>query len=123
MLGPFCIDRKKPLPSENKGTEDFILMFSDWASKWAFKPGYGGVPGDVYDYFTLNAKSYPDTQPLMVKKGDFIRLRLIRSEEHTSELQSLMRISYAVFCLKKKNKKNHPYNMLSTNTHNINNHS
>src|SRR3546814_5989118 len=30
-----------------------------------------------------------------------------RSEEHTSELQSLMRISYAVFCLKKKKKKNH----------------
>src|SRR3546814_2935046 len=30
---------------------------------------------------------------------------LVRSEEHTSELQSLMRISYAVFCLKKKNKK------------------
>src|SRR3546814_6954207 len=29
----------------------------------------------------------------------------MRSEEHTSELQSLMRISYAVFCLKKKNKK------------------
>src|SRR3546814_3321776 len=41
----------------------------------------------------------------------------IRSEEHTSELQSLMRISYAVFCLKKKNntKQNttsrHYYNM------------
>src|SRR3546814_8086983 len=30
-----------------------------------------------------------------------------RSEEHTSELQSLMRISYAVFCLKKKKKKTH----------------
>src|SRR3546814_12285629 len=30
------------------------------------------------------------------------RLHLARSEEHTSELQSLMRISYAVFCLKKK---------------------
>src|SRR3546814_4154370 len=30
-----------------------------------------------------------------------------RSEEHTSELQSLMRISYAVFCLKKKNNKQH----------------
>src|SRR3546814_10108085 len=29
---------------------------------------------------------------------------MVRSEEHTSELQSLMRISYAVFCLKKKNK-------------------
>src|SRR3546814_6792511 len=31
--------------------------------------------------------------------------RLLRSEEHTSELQSLMRISYAVFCLKKKKTK------------------
>src|SRR3546814_3074224 len=31
-----------------------------------------------------------------------------RSEEHTSELQSLMRISYAVFCLKKKNKTTQP---------------
>src|SRR3546814_3381098 len=33
-----------------------------------------------------------------------------RSEEHTSELQSLMRISYAVFCLKKKNKTNNETN-------------
>src|SRR3546814_8940236 len=33
--------------------------------------------------------------------------RPLRSEEHTSELQSLMRISYAVFCLKKKNKQKH----------------
>src|SRR3546814_6250348 len=31
----------------------------------------------------------------------------VRSEEHTSELQSLMRISYAVFCLKKKNTQNY----------------
>src|SRR3546814_7440067 len=34
----------------------------------------------------------------------------VRSEEHTSELQSLMRISYAVFCLKKKNNKNYQHN-------------
>src|SRR3546814_1887377 len=40
-----------------------------------------------------------------------------RSEEHTSELQSLMRISYAVFCLKKKNKK---YNQHSNTSHDIN---
>src|SRR3546814_10809382 len=33
-----------------------------------------------------------------------MQLAIERSEEHTSELQSLMRISYAVFCLKKKNK-------------------
>src|SRR3546814_10518956 len=34
--------------------------------------------------------------------GDTARAGINRSEEHTSELQSLMRISYAVFCLKKK---------------------
>src|SRR3546814_4265179 len=37
-----------------------------------------------------------------------------RSEEHTSELQSLMRISYAVFCLKKHNKQN--IRQISTNS-------
>src|SRR3546814_5047702 len=38
-----------------------------------------------------------------------------RSEEHTSELQSLMRISYAVFCLKKKKmRKEHNYNIFKT---------
>src|SRR3546814_6306957 len=37
----------------------------------------------------------------LTKAGEFDP-ELIRSEEHTSELQSLMRISYAVFCLKKK---------------------
>src|SRR3546814_2091590 len=38
------------------------------------------------------------------RRGGIGLARCMRSEEHTSELQSLMRISYAVFCLKKKNK-------------------
>src|SRR3546814_5171921 len=38
------------------------------------------------------------------RKRGGVRTQNIRSEEHTSELQSLMRISYAVFCLKKKTK-------------------
>src|SRR3546814_9481756 len=40
----------------------------------------------------------PDLRPQLAKPGS----KAVRSEEHTSELQSLMRISYAVFCLKKK---------------------
>src|SRR3546814_3619799 len=40
------------------------------------------------------------TAPLIRSSG--MASRPVRSEEHTSELQSLMRISYAVFCLKKK---------------------
>src|SRR3546814_9365945 len=48
-------------------------------------------------------------------------LTLDRSEEHTSELQSLMRISYAVFCLKKKNKKY--YRQITTEKQNLDEHS
>src|SRR3546814_3312553 len=46
------------------------------------------------------------------------RRAALRSEEHTSELQSLMRISYAVFCLKKKNNKtNHIHSDQCTREH------
>src|SRR3546814_10214546 len=45
-------------------------------------------------------------QVILERLYTFIIDYFIRSEEHTSELQSLMRISYAVFCLKKKKKKN-----------------
>src|SRR3546814_4355542 len=47
-------------------------------------------------------------------RGVRIEVAEQRSEEHTSELQSLMRISYAVFCLKKKNKKYHDNLKLKT---------
>src|SRR3546814_7167399 len=42
-------------------------------------------------------------------------LNYLRSEEHTSELQSLMRISYAVFCLKKKKTKHIKYQNITNN--------
>src|SRR3546814_8687377 len=61
-------------------------------------------------------------EPACSANGDLWRARLaacfaaprFRSEEHTSELQSLMRISYAVFCLKNKNTDN--FNDYNTNT-------
>src|SRR3546814_1919164 len=43
-----------------------------------------------------------DSVPSMARRAGSRPARGLRSEEHTSELQSLMRISYAVFCLKKK---------------------
>src|SRR3546814_10729292 len=49
--------------------------------------------------FRLECDDHDKTAFIRVKKSP------PRSEEHTSELQSLMRISYAVFCLKKKNNK------------------
>src|SRR3546814_5685654 len=51
----------------------------------------------------------------VVRPAEFIILRF-RSEEHTSELQSLMRISYAVFCLKQKNDI-HNFTYLSTSSY------
>src|SRR3546814_9984735 len=45
------------------------------------------------------------TRPHVAKRLAWPSIELVRSEEHTSELQSLMRISYAVFCLKKKKNK------------------
>src|SRR3546814_5565821 len=44
--------------------------------------------------------------------------RRARSEEHTSELQSLMRTSYAVFCLKKKNSQCHTHRPTHSHKHN-----
>src|SRR3546814_5415570 len=54
---------------------------------------------------------YPDMNLSAAREA---RQNAARSEEHTSELQSLMRISYAVFCLKKK--KTH-YRLIYTHTH------
>src|SRR3546814_9761891 len=55
----------------------------------------------VTDYVPTDEKTGPRF-PLLLTTGRI--LSHYRSEEHTSELQSLMRISYAVFCLKKKKK-------------------
>src|SRR3546814_6750334 len=53
-----------------------------------------------------------------LEQAPLVRLTLIqvadRSEEHTSELQSLMRISYAVFCLKKKTTKTLQHSILTS---------
>src|SRR3546814_5196161 len=54
--------------------------------------------------------------------GNRLNCITARSEEHTSELQSLMRISYAVFCLKKKtNQQNNQYRTHTTNSHTYDN--
>src|SRR3546814_6318254 len=53
----------------------------------------------------LRIRRQRDPGQEVLRAADRVGHRPRRSEEHTSELQSLMRISYAVFCLKKKKKK------------------
>src|SRR3546814_5698838 len=74
--------------------------------------------GDIIDIWQFSKRYWPDSHMEVIRKimkfiTEDVRvcyltgnhdemLRKFRSEEHTSELQSLMRTSYAVFCLKKK---------------------
>src|SRR3546814_4987380 len=52
--------------------------------------------------FVKGLDDFPEITPILKREEDRSNFGGLRSEEHTSELQSLMRISYAVFCLKKK---------------------
>src|SRR3546814_6364740 len=67
-----------------------------------FQPEGRGAGSDLQ-----KGLSYSPAGPLRPPRF-FLSSAMMRSEEHTSELQSLMRISYAVFCLKKKKNKRKP---------------
>src|SRR3546814_10915282 len=74
------------------------LVSIDGAAKVAlFEQRRGDAVHRVEERFDMIHVVPPQVAP------EFIASRLLRSEEHTSEIQSLMRNSYAVFCLKKKN--------------------
>src|SRR3546814_3462639 len=68
----------------------------------------------LVDLRVVEARHRPGVEAERARGQDQVgalQAAVARSEEHTSELQSLMRISYAVFCLKKKNNdNNHRYN-------------
>src|SRR3546814_7080173 len=73
-------------------------------------------PEGMHEHHQQVAAAHPVAQPLLPRRpvARQVRHDLGRSEEHTSELQSLMRISYAVFCLKTKKKTTLPRNNINT---------
>src|SRR3546814_2694325 len=64
-----------------------------------------GFDMSLYNKINIVADVWKETRNDILMSRSFIPSAMGRSEEHTSELQSLMRISYAVFCLKKKTNK------------------
>src|SRR3546814_1883564 len=103
-MEPHCLG--KPTDPGRSGRDNRLFVE---AVLWVVRTGspWRDLPGAFGNWNTV-FKRYRD----WVKADVFIRIfeacsEEPRSEEHTSELQSLMRISYAVFCLKKKKYYNH----------------
>src|SRR3546814_5363474 len=112
-----------------------MLPWSAWKSRLLSSPMTGPAPFDWRNnvnskLFSVSADMRPAVAPQSRKAPRSSLMSALRdsenmrSEEHTSELQSLMRISYAVFCLKKKISNNNNYkiskNKLSYKAHQCN---
>src|SRR3546814_7652196 len=98
---------------------DILLPFSDYAFNKAHSAAHGVVsyytaflkanyPAEYMAALLTSVKDDKDKMAIYLNECRRMKIRVLppdvnepRSEEHTSELQSLMRISYAVFCLKK----------------------
>src|SRR3546814_7178498 len=95
----------------------YELRISDWSSDVCSSDLYEFLGSPEGEYAVAQAIVYVATAPksnatylayhaarelAKATPGVYPPINIIRSEEHTSELQSLMRTSYAVFCLKKK---------------------
>src|SRR3546814_3693456 len=93
-----------PFPLEPTATDaqqaikEEFGFFGDWSERYQYLIDLGRKLPDFPDEWKIEQHRLLGCQSMVwiVPSG--------RSEEHTSELQSLMRISYAVFCLKKKTK-------------------
>src|SRR3546814_10893518 len=93
MLGPLAAWAGDCVPDDQKGLLGGLLAFS---------PALGAWSGALVTWPGLvSGESRLIVIALLVASAVLPVLLLGRSEEHTSELQSLMRNSYAVFCLKK----------------------
>src|SRR3546814_5831041 len=103
MAGPSAIGSVKGSPSS-------MISAPPATSASSTSPVRAGVGSPPVTNVTSAAR--PSARHL-AKRVERRSGELTRSEEHTSELQSLMRISYAVFCLKKKT-----HNNKHTHTHN-----
>src|SRR3546814_1816513 len=85
-------------------SSDLFEEFSQFAQHLRLGAAFGHAPLQRFGRVTARLLDQP---------APFAALR-DRSEEHTSELQSLMRISYAVFCLKKQKAKENTHKRYST---------
>src|SRR3546814_6374917 len=90
--------RRPPRSTRTDTLFPYTTLFR--SAKWV----KGAIASSARFGIPVGERKMPDLGGLSTPTASATSLIPDRSEEHTSELQSLMRISYAVFCLKKKNK-------------------
>src|SRR3546814_7152076 len=97
----FLMIRRPPRSTRTDTLFPYTTLFrSDSAVGQMFIPGIG--MSNPIDLSPMFASAHNDLEEMARQFQESGEKSSKRSEEHTSELQSLMRISYAVFCLKKK---------------------
>src|SRR3546814_14023324 len=94
----FLMIRRPPRSTRTDTLFPYTTLFRSEGERGAQPLALGGLVAIFSAWHDRQSQHLP---------GDGLAARRRRSEEHTSELQSLMRISYAVFCLKKKTKRQH----------------
>src|SRR3546814_5399411 len=96
--------RRTPRSTRTDTLFPYTTLFRSGAAK-AIKDAAIELPVDCHLLFTISEEIGSGASAVL--HGDVAEMVTVRSEEHTSELQSLMRNSYAVFCLQKTRQSAH----------------
>src|SRR3546814_1449328 len=97
--------RRPPRSTRTDTLFPYTTLFRSDLVSVRFQNEFTMTTGDKVQYMDVSPRQIVSVAAALIPflEHDDANRALMRLEEHTSELQSLMRISYAVFCLKKKN--------------------
>ncbi len=80
LSGAFIIEPKNY--ATNKPDREYTLILDEWETT-GMGNSAGAMAGMAYNLFTINGRAFPDTEPLMVKKGERVRIRMINGGTST----------------------------------------
>src|SRR3546814_14355014 len=104
----FLMIRRPPRSTRTDTLFPYTTLFRSVVNTGDDATRANGLRGEIFQSKTLGVGGLTQKEYSSYSGTHWVQCFIVknnyRSEEHTSELQSLMRISYAVFCLKKKNR-------------------
>ncbi len=84
LSGAFIIEPKNY--ATNKPDREYTVILDEWDTTGMsnmMATGAGAMAGMAYNLFTINGRAFPDTEPLKVKKGELVRIRMINAGTST----------------------------------------